>query len=64
MRFCNEKREQVKKENPGMYFTMIFLFSPIAIDLKLTEISKKFGEMWNELSEEEKKVGNLFLVWL
>ncbi|XP_037035831.1 FACT complex subunit Ssrp1 [Bradysia coprophila] len=35
--FINEKREQIKNENPG---------------IKVTEISKKGGEMWRELKDK------------
>ncbi|EAY08175.1 HMG box family protein [Trichomonas vaginalis G3] len=38
--FCQEKRPQVKEENPGIAFG---------------DIAKKLGEMWKNLSEEEKK---------
>lgn len=40
MIFSNEKRGEVKAENPG---------------LKVTEIAKVIGDMWKELSEEEKQ---------
>lgn len=35
--FMNEKREQIKNDNPG---------------IKITEISKKGGEMWRELKDK------------
>ncbi|EAY03627.1 HMG box family protein [Trichomonas vaginalis G3] len=38
--FCKEKRPQVKADNPGIAFG---------------DIAKKLGEMWKNLSEEEKK---------
>lgn len=38
--FINDKREQIKNENPG---------------IKVTDISKKGGEMWREL--KDKSVG-------
>ena len=41
--FCNEKRAEVKKENP---------------DFKLGQISKKLAEMWGELTDEDKKPYN------
>lgn len=37
MIFMNEKREQIKNENPG---------------IKVTDISKKGGEMWRELKDK------------
>jgi hypothetical protein len=39
--FSNEKRAQVKEENP---------------DIPVTEIMKKLGEMWKAIDAEEKKV--------
>ncbi len=38
--FCNEKRDQVKSENP---------------DAKMTEVSSILGKMWSELSDKKKK---------
>ncbi|EAX98410.1 HMG box family protein [Trichomonas vaginalis G3] len=38
--FSKEKRPQVKAENPGISFG---------------DIAKKLGEMWKNMSEEEKK---------
>ena len=38
--FCGENRDSVKKDNP---------------DLKPTEITKKLGEMWRELDDEDKE---------
>jgi hypothetical protein len=38
--FCAEKRDEVKKEDPEM---------------KPTDITKKLGEMWRELDEEDKE---------
>ncbi|GIL65240.1 hypothetical protein Vafri_19053 [Volvox africanus] len=40
MWFCKDVRESVKKENPG---------------LSVTEIGKRLGELWKEVSEEDKK---------
>ena len=40
MKFCREKRETVRSENPTM---------------KLGDIAKVLGKMWNELSEDEKE---------
>ena len=37
--FSNEKRSQVQAENP---------------DLKITEVSAKLGEIWRQMSEQEK----------
>lgn len=37
MIFMNEKREQIKTENPG---------------IKITDISKKGGEMWRDLKDK------------
>jgi len=37
--FCNEKREEVKKENP---------------EIKSNEITKKLGEMWKDVDEDNK----------
>ena len=39
--FANEKRAEVKSQNP---------------DIKITEISKKLGEMWKNLSDDEKRI--------
>lgn len=39
MFFINAKREQIKNDNPG---------------IKVTEVAKKGGEMWRELSSEDK----------
>jgi hypothetical protein len=41
MFFANEKRQQVRDTNP---------------DLKITEVGKRLGEMWKELSDGDKKV--------
>lgn len=38
--YAQENRKKVKEENPEM---------------KVTEISKKLGEMWRELSDEDKR---------
>lgn len=38
--FAADKREQIKKENPGF---------------KVTDISKRTGELWKDLTEAEKK---------
>lgn len=38
MYFINEKREKIKADNPG---------------IKITEIAKKGGEMWNELKDKK-----------
>lgn len=40
MFFANDKREEVKQANP---------------DLKMKEVLSKLGEMWREMSAEEKK---------
>lgn len=40
MFFCNDKRPEVVKESP---------------DLKVAEIGKRLGEMWRNLSDEEKE---------
>lgn len=37
MIFMNEKREEIKNDNPG---------------IKVTEIGKKAGEMWRELKDK------------
>jgi upstream-binding transcription factor len=37
--FCNDKREEIKKENPEM---------------KSNEITKKLGEMWKDVDEDDK----------
>lgn len=42
MMFSQEKRPGVVKENP---------------DLSFGEVGKKLGQMWSEISPEEKKVG-------
>ena len=39
MKFAQKQRANIISENPG---------------LKITEVSKKMGQMWRELSEEEK----------
>lgn len=41
--FCDEKRQQIKTDNPEM---------------KMTEISVKLGEMWNALSDKKKEKFN------
>lgn len=41
MIFSKEKRAEVKEQNP---------------DIKFGDIAKKLGQMWKELSEEERKV--------
>lgn len=40
MKFCQEKRPQVKEENPGIVFG---------------QIGKKLGEMWRELDDAAKE---------
>ena len=44
MYFSNEVRDKIRKENP---------------DMKLTDVSKKIGEQWKALSEEDKKPYNV-----
>jgi hypothetical protein len=47
--YCEEHRDQLKKENP---------------DLSFGEIAKLLGEKWKQLSEDEKEIYNqLFEDW-
>lgn len=41
MLWLNSSRERIKSENPG---------------ISITEISKKAGEMWRQLTKDEKEV--------
>jgi structure-specific recognition protein 1 len=45
MIFSNAKRAEVKEKNP---------------DIAFGEVGRKLGEMWNALSEAEKKVKNSY----
>lgn len=38
--FCKDNREKLKKKNP---------------DLKMTDLSKKLGQLWSKMSEKKKK---------
>lgn len=51
MIWMNESREQIKADNPG---------------IKVTEIAKKAGEMWRELTDKSVHMENLvtFLLYL
>jgi len=42
--YTNEQREQIRKDNP---------------ELKITEVSKRIGDMWKALSDDEKKPYNV-----
>lgn len=42
--FCQEKRPQLMKKYP---------------DMKLTDISKKLGEMWHSLNDDDRNMYNI-----
>lgn len=49
MIWMNESREQIKADNPG---------------IKVTEIAKKAGEMWRELTDKSVHMENLVNIFL
>lgn len=49
MFFANAKRQEVRSANP---------------ELKITDVGKKLGEMWKELSDDEKKVRSYIPLFL
>ena len=41
MYFCSNNRDQIKKNNP---------------ELKLTEVAMRLGQMWKDMSDDDKQV--------